>query len=263
MESGYRCKRMLRRKIISFCCCMLVSLPSLAWDNFGHRLAAKLAYSRLEPAVRTNVDALLGGGEEAFVDASIWADRIKSQRPETRPWHYVNIPLDAEAFDEKRDCPKRDCIVARLEDFISVLSSDASADQKREALRFVIHLVADIHQPLHCANNSDRGGKDVALVWDKRKTNLHEVWNHYVLTNTLNEVMDTKALGAVVDWCNESHAIARQIAYEGLPEPGEPVSEDYMSKARIAATDQLAKAAARLAFILNCTRSYSTKQTGE
>ena len=91
--------------------------------------------------------------------------------------------------------------------------------------------------------------------YGKRETNLHEVWDRYVLVNTLNEVNATSATGSVVvDWCNESHSVARQIVYQGLPEPGGTVSEDYMSKARIAATDQLAKAAARLAFILNSSK---------
>jgi hypothetical protein len=231
----------------------LIPLPALPWDNFGHRLVAKVAYWKLDPEVRAKVDHLLKGGLEAFANASVWADRIKTQRPETRPWHYVNIPLDAEKYDSERDCPKADCIVAKVEEFITVLKSDAAEDQKREALLFVIHLVADLHQPLHCADNHDRGGNDVLLRWGNRKTNLHEVWDYYVLTNILNQVMDATAGGTVVDWCNESHAIAQQVVYDGLPSPSQAVSEEYMRKARNSATDQLALAATRLAAILNAS----------
>jgi hypothetical protein len=63
----------------------------------------------------------------------------------------------------------------------------------------VIHFVADIHQPLHCANNNDRGGDDVSLMWKKRNTNLHEIWDHYLLTNTLNQIADSTADESVVD----------------------------------------------------------------
>jgi hypothetical protein len=227
-----------------------ICAPSFSWDDYGHRLVARVAYSKLAPHARAVVDQLLGG-VEAFVHASVWADQIKSKRPETRPWHYVNIPLQAGGYDQDRDCLKANCIVSRLEYFIGVLKADESQDHKREALRFVIHLVADIHQPLHCANNNDRGGNDVAVVWGNRKTNLHEVWDHYVLVNTLNQVGEVTAGGGVVDWCNESHAIAQRTVYPGLPSEGSLVSDDYLRNAKIAATDQLAKAAARLAAVLD------------
>jgi hypothetical protein len=141
----------------------------------------------------------------------------------------------------------------KLDEFIAALTSDSvTADEKREALRFVIHFVADIHRPLHCANH-DQSGNDFPLVWKKRKTNLNEIWDHYVLVNTLNQVMDTNAGGTIVDWCNESHALAQQVVYAGLPELRRAVSEEYVGRARTAATDQLAKAAARLAEVLNAS----------
>jgi len=225
---------------------------AIAWDDFGHRMVVKLTYLKLDPDVRNKVDDLLGGGVEAFVEASRSADRNKALRPDTRPWHYVNIPLGAQGYDRERDCPTSNCIVEKLQQFVEVLKSDtATKPEKQEALRFVLNLVADIHQPLHCADNKDRGGNDVALVWQKRKTNLYEVWDHYVLTNTLNQVGDSNAEGTVVDWCNESHEISRRVVYEGLPVSAEGVSQAYIEKARSVATDRLSKAAARLAVILN------------
>ena len=225
---------------------------AIAWDDFGHRMVLKLTYLQLDPDVRTKVDDLLGGGVTALVEASRSADRNKAGRPDTRPWHYVTIPLGAQGYDRERDCPASDCIVEKLQQFVEVLKSDtATKPEKQEALRFVLRLVADIHQPLHCADNQDRGGSDVALVWEKRKTNLYEVWDHYVLTNTLNQVSESHANGNVVDWCNESHEISRQVVYEGLPLNRGTVSQAYIERARSVATDQLSKAAARLAMILN------------
>jgi nuclease S1 len=232
-----------------------ISVPSaLAWDDFGHRLVARLAYLKLEPDVKAKVDDLLGGGVEAFIEASQWADRIKAGRPNTAPWHYVNVPLEAEGYDRARDCPKSNCIVEKLAGFVDVLKSNtATKPERREALRFMLHLVADVHQPLRCADHNDRGGIDVGLVWEKKMTNLREVWDHYVLTNTLHQLGDATADGTVVDWCNESHEISRRVVYEGLPGSGRPVSQTYIEIARGVATDRLARAAARLATLLNET----------
>jgi hypothetical protein len=225
---------------------------ALAWDDFGHRLVARMAYMKLEPGVRSQVDDLLGGGVDAFIEASQWADRSKAGRPNTVPWHYVNIPLETDGYDRARDCPKDNCIVEKLGQFVEVLKSNtATKPQKREALRFVVHFAADIHQPLRCADRNDRGGTDVPLVWDRRNTNLREIWDHYVLTNTLSQIMDSTADGTMVDWCNESHEIARRVAYEGLPGNGGSVSQAYIDTARAVATDRLGKAAARLATLLN------------
>ena len=230
------------------------SQVAFAWDDFGHRLVARMAYMKLEPGVRSQVDDLLGGGVDAFIEASLWADRNKAGRPNTVPWHYVNIPLEAEEYDRARDCPKGNCIVEKLGQFVETLkSTTATKPERREALRFVLHFVADIHQPLRCADRNDRGGTDVTLVWDKRKTNLREVWDHYVLTNTLSQIMDSTADGTVVDWCNESHEISRRVAYEGLPGNGASVSQAYIETARAGATDRLGKGAARLATLLNET----------
>jgi hypothetical protein len=241
-------------RLAALLCSFLLSFSASAWDDFGHRLVARFVYLKLDPEIRAKVDDLLGGGVEAFAEASVWPDRIKAQRPETRSWHYVNIPLDARGYEHERDCPKSNCIVEKLQQFVEVLRLNTTTkDDKREALRFVIHLVADIHQPLHCADNKDRRGNDVPLVWEKRSTNLLEIWDHYVLTNTLNQVTDSTSDGGIVDWCNESHEISRQVVYEGLPGKGGPVSQDYIDKARTVAADRLAKAAARLALILNDT----------
>jgi hypothetical protein len=231
--------------------CVASAPAGYAWDDFGHRLVASAAYSQLDAATRARVDKILGGGKDAFQEASVWADTITATRPETRSWHYVNFPLSADAYDRNRDCPQDNCVVARLEEYIGVLRSDAADEHQREALRFVIHLTADIHQPLHCADLRDRGGNDFPLLWDGIRINLHQLWDHYVMSNSITEVKEADATGDAASWCNESHAIARDVAYVGLPEKNEAVSEDYKQKARAAAASQLAKAAARLARVLN------------
>ena len=226
------------------------SQVAFAWDDFGHRLVASSAYSKLDPAVRNQVDDLLGGGLKKFMEASVWADRIKAERPDTRPWDYVNIPLQADGYDHYRDCPSDNCIVEKLRQFVDELKSHtASRDEKTDALRFVVHFVADIHQPLHCANRNDRGGNDVPLVWEGRRTNLHEIWDHYAVN--LASIPDVTAGGNVVDWCNESHELARKSVYEGLPNNDAPLPQTYMDAATTITKGQLARAASRLATVLN------------
>src|SRR3954471_17255603 len=90
---------MLRVPTISLLCGFLISLPAFCWNDFSHRLVDRVAYSGLESEIRSTVDELLGGGIQAFADASVWVDRIKVQRAETRSWHYVNIPLTAGEYD--------------------------------------------------------------------------------------------------------------------------------------------------------------------
>ena len=134
------------------------------------RLVARFAYLQLDPDVRTKVDDLLSGGPEAFADGSIWADRIKTQDQIHVPGTTPIIPLEADAYDRERDCPKSNCIVEKLQQFIEVLKAGAATKTEPvEAWRFVIHFVADIHQPLHCANNDDRGGDDVSLMWRRER----------------------------------------------------------------------------------------------
>jgi len=142
------------------------------------------------------------------------------------------------------------CIVEKLRQFIDELKSHtASRDEKTDALRFVVHFVADIHQPLHCANRNDRGGNDVPLVWEGRRTNLHEIWDHYAVN--LASIPDVTAGGNVVDWCNESHELARKSVYEGLPNNDAPLPQTYMDAATTITKGQLARAASRLATVLN------------
>ena len=88
-----------------------------------------------------------------------WADDYRRDHPETRPWHYIDIPLPESKIDMARECPNGQCVIAQTERFLSVLN-DLKADKaaKAEALKFVVHFVGDLHQPLHDEDNADKGG---------------------------------------------------------------------------------------------------------
>ena len=138
-------------------------LPALAWGAEGHEIVAAIALRELTPAARLQVARLLGS-EAMLVHDSNWADEVRDQRPDTGPWHYVDIPLDAPGYDAGRDCGGDACVVAQISHDLHVLgNARVSAGQRAEALRFLVHFVADIHQPLHAVDNADKGGNGVRV----------------------------------------------------------------------------------------------------
>ena len=150
-----------------------------AWGNEGHQIIALIAADRLSPATRAEVADLLGGDARPTMEnVSTWADYIRLTRRDTAPWHYVNIEITASGYNATTDCPAEDCVVAQVEKDARIIADHQLAKPVRaEALRFLIHFVGDLHQPLHCADNRDRGGNEVAVLIGAEETNLHAVWD--------------------------------------------------------------------------------------
>src|SRR2546425_12490697 len=131
------------------------TLTAARWWDLGHRIVARLADLRLTQHTRDAVRDILDG--QSMADASVWADNIKNYRHDADALHYVNIPLRATAYVPSRQCPNGRCIIAAIERDRQVLADPkASRDDRAEALRFLIHFMGDLHQPLHDANNNDR-----------------------------------------------------------------------------------------------------------
>jgi hypothetical protein len=154
--------------------------PALAWGSEGHRVVAEIAEQYLEPATARQVRGLLAiENATTLAQVATWADDIRAQRRETARWHFVDIPIHPPAgtpaaYDAARDCPRSDCIVAAIERFEGVLRDRSAPPRERlKALKFIVHFVADIDQPLHCADDGDRGGNDIRLIFRGRHTNLH------------------------------------------------------------------------------------------
>ena len=222
---------------------------------------------------------MLGGGEDMFLAGSTWPDEVRSNRPDTYNWHFVDIPVGETHYDAARDCKatdRGDCIIAEIARARAELTdSSRSAELKAESLKFLIHFVGDLHQPLHAVDDHDRGGNDVkvsALGGDGgRATNLHAVWD----TGLIAMSTETEAARAarllddlkahpvdvsldVVKWAEESHDVALRVAYH-YPSfspsgpPLEPVTLDsaYRAAAGAAIDRQLERGGARLAALLN------------
>lgn len=241
---------------------LLLLLPgrALAWGAEGHEVIATIALAELTPQARAQAAGLLGGAAMLVHDSN-WADEIRDQRPETGRWHYVNIPLDAVRYDARRDCSGGDCVVAQVTRQLAVLADRKAPPRRRaEALRFVIHFVGDIHQPLHAVG--DRGGNAVRVRLMGDRTNLHHVWDASVLepmgpdagaiaARLAPTPAQRKAwrTGGPADWANESHAIARAV----YPRDRRVLRLSFASleAAGPAVRAQLAKAGDRLAWLLN------------
>jgi hypothetical protein len=162
---------------------LLTPLAARAWGVEGHQIIALIAVDRLTPVTRTEVASLLGGDARSKMEeASTWADYIRLTRPETAPWHYVNIELADGAYRPATQCPADNCVVAQIQKDVRILSNHQLTPAVRaEALRFLIHFVGDLHQPLHCSDNHDRGGNEVAVLIGAEQTNLHAVWDNDVV----------------------------------------------------------------------------------
>jgi len=243
--------------------------PCFAWGEEGHRLVVAIAEGLMTPEAKARVAATLMPGETLEEMAS-WADQVRRTRKETEEWHYVDIPLMSAGLDMKRDCPKENCVIGKIGDFRQAWrDSSLSVESRREALLFLVHFVGDLHQPLHCENNEDRGGNDVSVLFLRAHTNLHALWDSGLLRNmegedrllaTLRQAITPEEVaswsgGTVEQWAEESFHAAQLTVYGLLPAApagqAAQLSEWYEQMAQPVVEQQLEKAGVRLAAILN------------
>jgi hypothetical protein len=237
--------------------------PALAWGCQGHQVIALLAEKHLTPHALAMANEILAaypidpdlsryckeGGIDAMADASTWPDDVRLLRPQTPPWHYVDIPLGTTHREVEKFCdPKEGCVTRAIADEIAVLrSTDADAQKRADALRFLIHFVGDLHQPLHAVSNNDQGGNCVPVTFFDSKPqlrnpqnesyapNLHGVWDTNLLAKatpgkTVDQVaadLDESFRGKIVHWSREklnidgwaweSHQIGIKTVYGKLP----------------------------------------------
>lgn len=280
----------LPRRLLACLLLLLVTPAALAWGPEGHAIIADIAQRHLTPAAARTVERLLAlEGAHGLDQISSWADDIRKAHPETGPWHYVDIPLRAPVYVAGRDCSQGQCIVVKLPHYIQVLADRSASPQARlEALKWVVHLTGDIHQPLHNADHDDKGGNDVKLVYFGQMTNLHRMWDTNILERAtglrmgpnysfdhaatrdvavhLDEAitpaqrhewapavpLDDAALAT--QWADSAHALARGVAYGDLPERrvGDWAAT-YQAQSWPVIRRQLEKAGVRLAAVLNAS----------
>ncbi|MDX2308717.1 MAG: S1/P1 nuclease [Hyphomicrobium sp.] len=245
--------------------CAVAPSAAIAWGSAGHSTAAEIAEGYLGPITRQRIADLVGHSSLASI--SSWADTYAVTNPKSRPWHYVNVPLDAPAYDATRDCPSSafgDCIVGAIAHFRGVLADTrAPRDERITALKMIVHLVVDLHQPLHCADRNDAGGSKLTVQFFAGPMSLHNVWDFGILDRFSYDwglhVEKARAAigdadvrvfrnGTIEDWAMEAHALAKSAAYD-LP-PDNVLADDYQQRALPIIHRQLAIAGVRLAWVL-------------
>ena len=256
----------LRSRVRGLCRgCLLVLLgaltaPAWSWGTQGHQVVAELAFNALTPKARFEVTQLLAlEPGETLASISMWADEHKS--PATGAWHYVNFPRATCSFEAERDCPDGQCVVAALERQLTVLASNPTPERRLKALKYVVHLVGDLHQPLHAGYQDDRGGNSYTLQAFMQARNLHALWDGGLVKN-LN--LDNTALTALIrqstpqlaqsnlNLSQAAEESCRLVATPGFY-PDRQVSERYVQQFTPVLLQRLAMAGARLAGLLNRT----------
>lgn len=245
--------------------CGLPAGAGWAWGPDGHRIAAQIAQHRLHGSVQRYIQGEFNIKRLAAI--ANWADWIKSKRPATRPWHYTNLPAGETVFDPRRDCPTGDCVTAKIPHFAAILADrDAPSGARREALMFLVHFVADVHQPMHLGNPGDRGGNRIAVQWQGKETNLHAVWDHHLISRRPQSLVQYAAAlnravspgqalawreGDVLQWTLESRTLALRDAYPLTFDGRGELSPRYLEQGRQVVERRLTQAGVRLADLLN------------
>lgn len=232
------------------------------WGATGHRVVGKIADEYLCGKAKREVNRLLKRKSLAFV--STFADEIKSDKRYNKyyTWHYINMPMDENYVTSKKN-PDGD-LVTGIEFCKSVIrDKNASDDDKAFYLKLLIHLIGDLHQPMHVGLEEDRGGNDFKVQWFYKDSNLHRVWDSQMIDefdmsyNELAENADVlskkqvKAIqeGSVIDWVDETHELTKKV-YKSA-EPDENLRYRYSYDHFKTVRSQLQIAGIRLAKVLN------------
>jgi S1/P1 Nuclease len=257
----------------------LFPIRTAAWGPKGHQIIARVAADRLSSKARDSVLKLLQG--ESLEAVSTWAEQITQQRPDTRNWDHVDIPVRYNDYQRARDCGKGVCIIEAIEQQRRVLENPKYSDSERaEALKWLVHLIGDLHQPFHVATNDnppDAAANRVRVTFlNGRPTNLHAVWDNDIINTALREARQGVAeyasqlgrkaggkggyvspRGTVTQWAVESHALAEK-AYilsgkDWMLNNGKVYNLDdaYYKKSKDVVDNQLLLAGVRLAGVLN------------
>ena len=232
------------------------------WGKTGHRVVGQIAQDNLTPEALAAITEILDG--ETLATVSTWADEMRSN-PDFRPydkWHYVNLPEDKKYHEVEHTQDNAVIIIFRA---IDKLKSDISKEEKAFYLKYLVHLVGDIHQPLHTGRAEDYGGSTIELYFGGRKsnqsaTNLHRLWDTNMIDDFkmgYKEFADFLQSYKTVDfsqddavcWANESHEIVNKVYSE--VKVGDELSYPYLYNNFYIVKQRLFQAGIRLANLLN------------
>ncbi len=255
----------------------LVAAPAQAWSALGHRMVGDLAELHLQDAARAEVNRLLDGEDEPTLGGiAAWADALRYNDPGrfriSSRWHYINARGGGCDFVETRDCADGGCVVSAINAQRRILADTRqSRAARRDALKFIVHFVGDVHQPLHAGPREDSGGNGFQVSLRReggsaraRGTNLHTLWDSHLLASAglarvpyvarLRPRMQGFIRAAAgtdirpLDWARESCLL---VESEYLYPASRNIGPDYLDAHRPLAEQRILLAAARLAALLN------------
>jgi len=236
--------------------------PALGWGRQGHRIVADIAQNDLTPVARSQVMALLKSEKfTRLAQIANWADEAKALGLAGSPSHSIRFPLEGGPLLPDA-CPSGFCAVAAMEMYSKILADPRAPIARRvEALKYVVHLAGDIHQPLHCVTAT---GSRLRLSFQGKETTLHKMWDRGILNAQGKskraieaELMARKGdlLGRTpLDWALESRAIARDTIYKAVPVKSEAIvvlPDDYARNNWQVVAMRMAQAGHRLGDLLN------------
>lgn len=240
---------------------LLTTANDKQWGKNGHRAVGDIAADYLSDNARKAVDRVLG--PESMAIASTWMDEIRSDSAydHTHDWHWVTIP-DGMNYEETEKNPNGDLINAIRRMIDDLKEGGLSAKEEEEKLKMLIHLIGDIHMPLHVGTGEDQGGNDVRVEWFWDSSNLHRVWDsgmidetqlsYTELSKSINHPTDEQIRNwqnsGVLDWAQESMDLRPEV-YD-LPK-NKSINYEYMYRKYDIVEKRLLQAGVRLAGVLN------------
>ncbi len=256
------------RKLHLYILCLCLSVLCISWGTVGHFSVALIAEKHLTPKAQAAIKDLLGN--ETMSEASTWADDVRGEQEykTTGPKHYINLPLGLsyEAFGQKVVAMQEDNVYkAVLKCEQDLKSASTSRSQKTEALKFLIHFIGDLHQPMHVSRAEDKGGNTILVNYKGDATNLHTVWDSKLIDDQelnykeIAEQFDTASSQQIAHWQNdsligwlwESYQISSTLYQEIDGSEGHNLKKPYY-KRHIGIVDlRMEMAGIRLASIIN------------
>ncbi|WP_353227167.1 S1/P1 nuclease [Novosphingobium sp.] len=237
--------------------------PAHAWGAIGHRVTGVIAEDNLSGVARAQVRQILG--TETLAQASTWPDEQRANPSEfwqktASPWHYVTIPTGTPYTDALAP-PQGDAVTALARFAATLHDPHAALDDKRLALRFIVHIIGDLHMPLHAGRPGDRGGNDIAVTWFGKPTNLHMVWDAAMIDDRQLSWSELAAWlehtitpDQVIAWSDARPAtwIAESVTLRETVYPADPkLAQTYTFQFRQAVDTRLSMAGIRIAAYLN------------
>lgn len=247
---------------------MCIASSAMAWGLTGHRIIAEIAQRHLSKKARKNLEKLIGKAPLAFW--ANWPDFIKSDTTDkwkqTGPWHYVDLPghLDKDEFIKDLEALEGKNLYTQIPEMeILLKNKNLPLEQRQIALRFLIHFMGDLHQPLHVGRSEDAGGNKIKVVWFGNPSNLHTLWDSQLIDyqkwsyteyavniDTVSEQQISMIQsGSLQDWFFQSHQLSDEI-YDKTPD-GSNLSYNYNYLFFDRLNEQLLDGGLRLAKVLN------------